>query len=359
MKGNLKMKKNRKYISLIGVFFILLLSSCSNHQEVPKKSKASKITKEEYKISQEDETLFLLHKSINIKKQYTSDEIILFLEPFSVPTAEAFDVSKYSWMDAYAKKGYDTWAMDFRGFGQSSRPKEMSEPPNQNKPIIHLDDATKDLETVVNWIKSKRNVKKVHLVGWSYGGVVAGNYAISHSNDVNTLVLYGYMHGFTLPMMTEPFDNPLKRGEFNPHAPSYQAVDFDKGMHHWHMMMGEKKIVTNEAMDSVKEVFLHSDPISEKNNGIIRRPMGPLEDLYSIWNNRPLYDASQITSPVLVIYGEDDLFADRDMLSKLIGAKHKEEVVIPDATHWAVYEKNHSILFEQVLNFIEMKEGKE
>lgn len=58
--------------------------------------------------------------------------------------------------------------MDFRGFGQSSRPKEMSEPPNQNKPIIHLDDATKDLETVVNWIKSKRNVK-IHLVGWSYG----------------------------------------------------------------------------------------------------------------------------------------------------------------------------------------------
>ncbi len=67
--------------------------------------------------------------------------------------------------------------------------------------------------------------------------------------------------------------------------------------------------------------------------------MGPLEDLYSIWNNRPLYDASQITSPVLVIYGEDDLFADRDMLSKLTGAKHKKEVVIPDATHWAVYEK--------------------
>ncbi|MFE7912914.1 alpha/beta hydrolase, partial [Bacillus mobilis] len=263
------MKKNWKYISLIGVFFILLLSSCSNHQEVPKKSKESKIAKEEYKISQEDETLFLLHKSINTKKQYTSDEIILFLEPFSVPTAEAFDVSKYSWMDAYAKKGYDTWAMDFRGFGQSSRPKEMSEPPNQNKPIIHLDDATKDLETVVNWIKSKRNVKKIHLVGWSYGGVVAGNYAISHSNDVNTLVLYGYMHGFTLPMMTEPFDNPLQRGEFNPHAPSYQAVDFDKGMHHWHMMMGEKKIVTNEALDSVKEVFLRSDPISEKNNGII------------------------------------------------------------------------------------------
>lgn len=33
-------------------------------------------------------------------------------------------------------------------------------------------------------------------------------------------------------------------------------------------------------------------------------------------------------------------------------------MIIPDATHWAVYEKNRNILFEQTLNFIEGKEGK-
>ncbi|MDA1669115.1 hypothetical protein PDK09_27210 [Bacillus cereus] len=71
-------------------------------------------------------------------------------------------------------------------------------------------------------------------------------------------------------------------------------VEFDKGIHHWHMMLGEKRMV--------------------KNNSSTRRPMGPLEDLYSIWNNRPLYDASQITSSVLVIYGGDEWFTDKDML---------------------------------------------
>ena len=53
--------------------------------------------------------------------------------------------------------------------------------------------------------------------------------------------------------------------------------------------------------------------------------MGPLEDLYAIWNNRPLYDVSQIISPVLVIYGEDDWFAEKDMRSKLTGAKRKRK----------------------------------
>jgi hypothetical protein len=33
------------------------------------------------------------------------------------------------------------------------------------------------------------------------------------------------------------------------------------------MMRGEKKIVTNEATDAVKQVFLHADPMSKKNNG--------------------------------------------------------------------------------------------
>ncbi|SDY85603.1 alpha/beta fold hydrolase [Bacillus sp. 166amftsu] len=352
------MKIKWTHISLVGLFLIILMSGCFNSTETSQNAQTSKVVKEKLEIQQGEEKLHLLHKNLNNKKQYTSDEVILFLEPFSVPTAQAFDVPKYSWMDEYARKGYDTWAMDFRGFGHSSHPQEMSEPPSKNRPVIHLNDATKDLETVVTWIKKKRNVKKIHIVGWSYGGVVAGNYAITHPQDINKIILYGYTHGFELPMMTKPLENPLQPNQFNPEASAYQMVDFDKGMHHWHMMMGNKKIVTNEAMDAVKQVFINSDPMSENNNQMIRRPVGPLEDLYSIWNNRPLYDVSKITAPVLVIYGEDDLFADRNMMSKLTGAKQKKEVVIPDATHWAVYEKNHSILFEQVLNFIEMKEGK-
>lgn len=89
---------------------------------------------------------------------------------------------------------------------------------------------------------------------------------------------------------------------------------------------GKEKIVTNEAMDAVKQVFINSDPMSKKNNQTIRRPVGPLEDLFYIWKNQPLYDVSKITVPVLVIYGEDDTFADRNMMSKLTGTKQKKKL---------------------------------
>lgn len=123
------------------------------------------------------------------------------------------------------------------------------------------------------------------------------------------------------------------------------------------MMIGEKRVVTNEAVYAVQQIFLHSDPLSKKKNESIRRSIGYLEDLYLIWNNRPLYDASQITSPVLVIYGENDWFAEKDMQSQLARTTRKKEVVIPNATHWMVYEKNCDVLFKEVLNSIEMKEG--
>ena len=55
-------------------------------------------------------------------------DVALFLHLFSVPTAQAFDVPGFLWMDHLAGTGVCSFALDFRGFGQSSRPPEMSQP---------------------------------------------------------------------------------------------------------------------------------------------------------------------------------------------------------------------------------------
>ncbi|HEQ3528912.1 TPA: hypothetical protein VGS93_005463 [Bacillus cereus] len=62
-----------------------------------------------------------------------------------------------------SKKGYDMWAMDFRGFEQSSRSKEMSGAPHLHKPVVHLNDVTKDValfKEVLNFIKMKEGIKE-------------------------------------------------------------------------------------------------------------------------------------------------------------------------------------------------------
>ncbi|WP_416829229.1 alpha/beta fold hydrolase [Ectobacillus polymachus] len=344
------MKIKFLYTTILILACFTFVTACSKGGETAKQTESPTVVKEEYTIPQgEEDKLYVLHKSLNTKQTYNSDEVVLFLEPFSVPTAKAFDVPGYSWMDDYARKGYDTWAMDFRGFGNSSRPREMTVSASYNPPVIHLDDATQDLATVVNLIKKQRHVSKIHIVGWSYGGVVAGNYAISHPNDINKLVLYGYMNGFSLPMMTKPYEDAT--GQFK-YQSAYQTIDFENGIHDWKMMQGDKQLVSDDAMKAVKDVFLASDSQRYQFKGAIRRPMGPVEDMFSIWSNKPLYDASKITVPTLVIYGQDDFFAEHNMLDKLTGTKEKKEVVIPDATDWAIYEKNRDILTGETLKFL-------
>ncbi len=351
--------KTRKKTLLPGIASTLclvgLLSGCQTDINSFAQIKPKNIVLEESKIPSPDadNKIYLRHKKLSSQDTPTADEVVLFLEPFSVPTARAFDVPGYSWMDDFAKRGYDTWAMDFRGFGQSDRPKEMDAPPRQNPPVVTHQEALKDLDAVINYIKQKQNVDKVNLVGWSWGAVVAGEYAAMQPENVNKLVLYGFMHGFSLPSMTEPFENKQKPGEFNHQSPAYQVVDFETGMHHWHMMMNGRPLASREAMEQVEHVFTASDPTGKNRaDHAIRRPMGPLKDLFSIWTSRPLYDLSQITTPVLVIYGDSDFFAEKNVLKKLTGTKEKKEVVIPEATHWVLYEKNRGMLLDETDLFL-------
>jgi hypothetical protein len=61
-------------------------------------------------------------------------------------------------MDAYAKKKKDMihgqWILEDLGNLQGQ--KEMAGAPYLHKPVVHVNDATKDVATVINWIKKKK-----------------------------------------------------------------------------------------------------------------------------------------------------------------------------------------------------------
>ncbi|WP_245543328.1 alpha/beta fold hydrolase [Kyrpidia tusciae] len=255
-------------------------------------------------------------------------------------------------MDHLARQGFDTWALDFRGFGQSTRPVAMTQPPNQTAPVVRLNDVLKDVDAAVTFIKTSRGVSSVDLIGWSYGGVAAGAYAAQHPENVHRLVLYGAMHGFRLPGMTQPMEE--KPGVLKKDIPAYQLATFAMTMQHWNMMMNGRPLVSADAVEGAKKIFMESDPTAEdRNPPSVRRPMGPMVDLYAIWSDKPIFDAGKILSPTLVVRGDSDFFADPTLFGKLTAAREKKEVVIPEATHWAIYEKNRGILLDQTLKFLQ------
>lgn len=285
-------------------------------------------------------------------------QVVLFLHPFSVLTAQAFDVPGFSWMEYLAQRGVGSFALDFRGFGQSSRPPEMNQPPAAHGPVVRAADAgIRDLSAAVTFIQTHCGISSLNLVGWSWGGVVAGMYASTNPSAVQRLVLLGTMHAFDLPAMTRMFDAPDAPGTLNPHLPAYQIVPVEAMLGHWNMMLSMIKesqradIRSPAALAAVSAVFLASDPAPPQPERV-RRPLGPLVDLYAIWSSRPLYAAAQIKVPTLIVRGDHDGFADPGLIAHLTGACMRHEVVVKNATHWLLYEQHREQLLTAVDDFL-------
>jgi alpha-beta hydrolase superfamily lysophospholipase len=88
-----------------------------------------------------------------------------------------------------ARRGFDVYVMDVRGYGRSTRPKEMQEPPDAHAPLVRSNDAVRDLSAVVDAIRRRRRVARVALFGWATGGQWAGYYACLYPGTVSALIL--------------------------------------------------------------------------------------------------------------------------------------------------------------------------
>src|SRR5258707_3200232 len=125
-------------------------------------------------------------------KETSPDKILVFVHGATYPAETAFDlpIEGVSMMDLIAARGYDVYLVDVRGYGRSTRPGEMSQPPAANKPIVSTKVAAHDLGAAVDYILRKRKVSKVNVMGWAWGTPIAGRDTDDHNDKINRLVLY-------------------------------------------------------------------------------------------------------------------------------------------------------------------------
>jgi pimeloyl-ACP methyl ester carboxylesterase len=100
-----------------------------------------------------------------------------------------------------------------------------------------------------------------------------------------------------------------------------------------------------------------TDPTSNSRNpASLRAPNGVLEDSFYQATGRPLWSASNVYAPTLVIAGNFDTWSfpeDREGLMRdLVHASAKQSVLIPDATHFVLFEKHRQQFFEAIYKFL-------
>ena len=136
--------------------------------------------------------LFLRNKRPENLTAFSPARTVLFVHGATYPAHTAFDLplGGLSWMDYIAGQGFDVWCLDIRGYGRSTRPAEMSQPPEANPPLVRGDTAISDIASVAAFIRQKRNLPRIAHMGWSWGSALMGRFAADNPAQVERLVLF-------------------------------------------------------------------------------------------------------------------------------------------------------------------------
>jgi pimeloyl-ACP methyl ester carboxylesterase len=285
---------------------------------------------------------------------------VLLLHGYGVPSGAAFDVPGLSFMEQLSASGRASWALDLGGFGCSGRPPAMAQSAQLNPPVIRAVEVLSDIDRAVSYIRSASGEPQIDLLGWSWGGVVAGMWASQRPRALRRLVLLNSMYGFALPTMTQHLADSRDPDRIDPELPAYTVASVAAITEQWGSMLERtglplKALLEPGARERVGATFLASDP-QPPCAGHIRRPTGPLLDLFQIWTGRPIYDAARIDVPTLVIRGSHDTFADPAMIDRLASGCSRKEVIVGDATHYMLFERARTVLYADVDLFLSAPE---
>lgn len=280
------------------------------------------------------------------------DYAILFLHGSSFPSALSFGfkMNNYSMIDSMSDNGYEVYALDFLGYGNSDRYNEMETNLINSKPVGRALDVCKDVDNAVDFIIKKTGKAKVYLVGHSWGGSVAALYASQFPDKVSKLVLFA--------AITQREDtSKAEKIEY-----SFETMTPDERVNSMKNLTPSENQCQLEA-----EVFnfwgnnwLKSDPLVVKfKSNSIRFPSGPSQDVEDLLHGKSYYNPANIKAPVLVIRGEWDKYPDNidaeKLFSSLENAAYKKYVVIEKGTHVMQLEKSRYQLYDEIVWFLKFR----
>ncbi len=136
--------------------------------------------------------IFVRNKRPASMTAFRPERTVLFVHGATYPAHTIFDMrlDGQSWMEYIAARGYDVYLLDIRGYGKSTRPKEMSEDAQKNPPIVRGETAVKDIGAVVDFILARRNIARLNLLAHSWGSTLMATYTTQNASKVERLALY-------------------------------------------------------------------------------------------------------------------------------------------------------------------------
>ncbi len=285
---------------------------------------------------------------------FRPERTLLFVHGATYPAHTSFDLKLdgVSWMDYIAARGYDVYLLDIRGYGKSTRPREMDDKPDANAPVVRGVTAVKDISAVVDFILKRRSIPRLNLLGWSWGTTLMATYTTENPGKVERLALYAPAWIRTTPSLSRPA-GPLG---------AYRAVAREQAKSRWLTGVPEDKkatLIPAGWFESWADATFATDPVGAKMTPpALRAPNGVQQDGDEFFSaGKPYYDPGKITVPTLLVHAEWDrdtpAYMAQTLFPLLVNAPGKRYVQLPEGTHTIMMEKNRLMLFEAVQAFLD------
>jgi pimeloyl-ACP methyl ester carboxylesterase len=231
------------------------------------------------------------------------------LPNFDLQTSEG----SLSILKAFADQGFNAYALDQRGYGETPRDATSLLTPKR---------AAADVDTVLDWI-AKRDGRKAVLVGYSRGSQVAFFTAQAYPDAMAVLVLYG-----------------------GPGDPSRYA----------NAPAGQVRRAPTTHADAISDFITPgaASPVVIEAYAAAALKADPVRVDWAEENQFIPADPAQIKVPTLFLHGVGDPNANPAFLSKLfigLGNPAKAWVVLPGADHAAHVEKDHARWVAAIVDF--------
>ena len=227
----------------------------------------------------------------------------------------------YSLMDHLAAQGFDVFSVDYQNYGGSDRtPCGL---------CVTTQVAANDIGAAVDYIRKLRHVKRVDLLGWSWGATTAGLYAQQHPDKVRRLVQYA-PNVHVDPSRTVPTEE-------------FRKVDMERCC--------RDDFVAESTDPGVFEAYASAAMRWED-----RAPNGIVADMAS---KMPLLDPARITVPTLVIFGARDTSCPIDQAElpayfRDLATRDKALVIVPNGGHALILEQPRTRFYAEVANWLSL-----
>jgi pimeloyl-ACP methyl ester carboxylesterase len=274
---------------------------------------------------------------------------VLYVHGATFPSALSvgFDFGDGSWLDDWNARGFDAWAFDFAGFGESGRYPGMAEPADRHPPLGRAARAAAQIASVLALIRRETGRQRVSLVAHSWGSMPAGLVTTAEPDAVDRLVLFapiarrdGKGDPVALPAWSE-VGNEAQHARFVEDVPA-----------------GHPPVLV--AFDRWAPAYLASDPdAATRTPPAVRIPNGPRADNVAAWHGRLAWQPAKLARPVTIVRGAwDSLCRDHDaamILDAATAAPFRRDIELEAGTHLMHLETGRRALYEAVGRSLEGK----